>query len=100
MKKQEAKKIRDISERMGESTTRTYEWVPISGEDLLLCNMKTMNGIPVKKDSTYEIRIPVFHRSSLKKSLKRAWAKNGNQGIYEVVKKEHSKRMRQKAPTN
>lgn len=95
MKKKAVQKIREITDVLGDVVTRTTEWVPISGRDLLLSGhgkdpRVAQTLIP---DKEYEIAIPVDTHHSGKKALKRAFRSKGEKGLEEIVRKEYIKRI-------
>lgn len=96
MKKKHAKRLRDIAKQMGDIRYTSYEWIPISGEDLLLSNMKQINGKKIFRNQTYEVQIPVIHIHSAEKELKRSFIKKGENGVYSVVKTKHDKLFHKK----
>lgn len=93
MKKKHARRIKGIAQQMGPKEYTTYEWVPISGEDLLLSGHKVFQGNPIIKDKMYEIRMPVFHSESFEHQLKSAFYKSGDSGIYDTVSTEYIARV-------
>lgn len=96
MKKKTARKIREITEVLGEKVTVTWEWVPITGEDLLLCGHRLFHGQKIDRKLTYELKVPVYHHHSREKELKKEFQQHGQQGIYGVVRKEYDRRFNEK----
>lgn len=95
MKKKHAKKIREITEAVGQVTTVTEEWVPISGHDLLLSGYGKMNTAKhIRPEKSYELCIPVEHFHSIKKDLKRAYRKGQEDGVLDYVKKIYNERVK------
>ena len=96
MKKRHAKKIREITEAVGEVTTETTEWIQVPGEFLALSGLPAIakkEGRTIDPKLSYEIAIPVTHHHSVKKDLKRALRKSGNRGLVNYVKKIHDERV-------
>lgn len=93
MKKKHAKHIKSIAEQMGYRERTTYEWVPISGEDLILAGHKTFQGERINPSETYEMKFPVFHKESFEKSLKSEFNKNMESGLYAIVSTEYIARV-------
>lgn len=91
MKKKHARKIKDISEKLGEKKYVTYEWIPVSGEDLLLCGHKSFAGKKIEKEKMYEMKFPVFHSESFEGDLKRSFNKDRDEGLYQTVLNHHKK---------
>lgn len=58
----------------------------ITGEDLLLCNMKEVEGKPIEKQRMYTIAIPVYHFVNYEERMKDAYKRLGRKGIYEYLK--------------
>jgi hypothetical protein len=94
MKKAQAKYIKDVAAQMGTKQYVTKEWVSVSGEDLLLSGHKTFKGEPIDKNASYEMLFPVFHTDTFEKDLKKAFLKNGDKGLYEIVSTEYIARVR------
>lgn len=93
MKKKHAKNIKSIAEQMGYKKYTTYEWVPISGEDLLLSGHKTFQGEKIIPTETYEMKFPIFHKVSFEKSLKTEFNRNLESGLYAIVSTEYIARV-------
>lgn len=93
MKKKAAKRIKDIAEKMGAIIKQDWEWVPITGADLLLCGRELTRGKAIDPEKTYEIKVPIYYEYSAEKELKRQASKNGEKGIYQTVLNEYNRRM-------
>jgi len=95
MKKAKARKIREIAERMGSIQTHIMTEEPIKGWELLLSGYGKRPGAKkIIPDATYYLPVPTRVEHSSKKELKRQYYKNGDSGIFNVVKHEHDKRIR------
>jgi hypothetical protein len=94
MKKKHAQTIRKITESVGEVTTETTEFMPISGSDLLLTGYgKQKDAHRIRPEGEYEIPVPVTIYHSAKKILKRALKKNGENGLVDFVRKVYDERV-------
>lgn len=78
-----AKQISSVRET---GTITGQEEVFWSGEDLLLCNIKEVNGRPVVPDKVYSILIDVIHHVNYKERMIAAYKRLGRQGIADYLK--------------
>lgn len=93
MKKKAAKRIREIAQKVGLITTEIFTDEPIKGWELLLSGYgKDPKASQIIPDKTYMLPVPTTIAQSSEKELKRQFHKNGEDGIYAVVRKEYDKR--------
>lgn len=78
-----ADQIRSVRET---GTIMGQEEVFWSGEDLLLCNVKEVDGEPVNPNLAYSISIDVIHHVNHKERMITAYKRKGRQGIADYLK--------------
>lgn len=95
MKKKHAKKIHEIQEVLGvKDFTVCTATLEMTGEDLLLSGYgKYPRSMEIDKSKKYLVDTDVLVATSYKKELKQAFKKGGMQGLTQVVKREHDRRV-------
>lgn len=95
MKKKHARKIHEIEEVLGvQDYTVCTATIEMSGEDLLLSGYgRYPRTMEIDKAKHYLVDTDVLVAVSYEKELKRAFRKNGMEGLTQIVRKEHDKRV-------
>ena len=75
-----------------------FEQHSITGEELLLCDHKRINGERIDKNGQYLIDVPVLHRANHEQRLREVYKKSGKEGVFQYLQKyldpEHIKALR------
>lgn len=93
MKKKHARKLKAISEKVGDIQTQIMTEEPIMGWELLLSGYgKRPIAKDIKPDQQYFLKVPTIIRHSTEKELKRQYQQNGVEGVAKTVRGELAKR--------
>ena len=85
MEKVQELKIRAIAKILPVRQYEVNSRAKVSGEDLLLCGHKEVEGKAIEKDGEYVMPMPFYNEVNHYRRLKKAFTKNGLNGVKSYV---------------